>query len=106
MGRIGAFLLGFVVGALSLYFSMQYHFVHAHDGWHPIRKTNASLSGTVVDIRQFGPNDWVEHLELATAITRAEKTELMVRAAGNAVLEPFQETFDNAVETMELPSSR
>lgn len=106
MGRIGAFFLGFVVGALSLYFSMQYHFVHAHDGWHPIRKMNARLSGTVVDIRQFGPNDWLEHPGLAAAITRAEKTELMVRAAGHAVLEPFQESFDNAMETMELPSPR
>lgn len=104
MGRIGAFFLGFVVGALSLYFSMQFHFVHAHDGWHPIPKTNARLSGTVVDIRRFGPNDWLEHPGLAAAITRAEKTEWMLQSAGNAVLEPLQDTIDNAMERVELPS--
>ena len=104
MGRIGAFLLGLVVGAVSLYFSMQYHFVHAHDGWHPIPKTNARLSDTIVDIRKFGPNDWIDHPGLALAITNAKKTDLMLHSAGNAVVAPLQSTIDSAMEKLELPS--
>jgi hypothetical protein len=106
MGRIAAFLLGFVVGGLTLYSSMQYHFVHAQDGWHPIRKTTARLSETIVDIRQFGPRDWVEHPGLAAAISQTENTELMRQLLGDAVRQPFQESVDSIREAIELPASR
>ena len=105
MGRIGAFLLGFVVGGLTLFFSMHYHLVHAHDGWHAIPKTTARFSETVVDIRQFGHSDWLDHPGLAAAIIQAEKTELLGQSVSNAVLQPIQRTIDNVRESLDLPSA-
>jgi len=106
MGRIGAFLLGFVMGGLTLFFSMHYHFVHAQDGWHTIRKTTTRFSETIVDIRQFGPNEWLDHPGLAAAIIQAEKTELLGPSVGNTILQPFRETINGVRAAIELPTSQ
>lgn len=103
MGRISAFILGFILGCLTLFFSMHYHFVHAHDGWHPIRKTTARLSDTVVDIRSFSFDDWVERPGLAPAIVQAGKSELIPQSVGNQALAPIQQSFDNVMENLQLP---
>ncbi len=103
MGRIGAFIVGFMLGCLTLFFSMHYHFVHAQDGWHPIRKTIPRLSDTFVDIRSFGHSQWLEHPGLAAAITEAKKTELISQSIGNTALQPVQNTIDNVMGNLQLP---
>lgn len=105
MGRIGAFLFGFVVGCAALYFSEHFHLIHAHDGWHTIRKTTPRFSEVYVDIRKYGPNEWLEHPGLYTALAKAEKTELIPQSMGNTALQPFRDKIDNVMNSIELPTS-
>lgn len=90
MGRIGTFVLGAAVGGAAVYGSLQYHVVRADDGLHFIRKTNVTFSGVYVDIREFGPQDWLEHPDLAEAVMRSGKRELVHGAAVDTVNESLR----------------
>ena len=90
MGRFGAFVLGLVVGGLSVFGALHYHVVRAHEGVHVIPKMNSTFSETYVDIREFGFEEWNQHRELAFAITRAGKTHLIQGVA----LQPMQDAVD------------
>ncbi|MEZ6088650.1 MAG: hypothetical protein R3C05_11600 [Pirellulaceae bacterium] len=46
MGRFGSFLLGAVVGAGTLYTTMNFHVVRFDDGTRLIRKVSPGLTGT------------------------------------------------------------
>jgi hypothetical protein len=84
------FLLGFVVGAASLYGSMCFHIVRAEDGHHFVPKTGLSFRDTYVDIRKFGLSEWRGHVGLAEAILKADKSKLMGGSAENT----FRDVFD------------
>ena len=77
MGRIGTFILGFILGGISVYASLHYHFVRADDGFHVVPKLSSTFAETYVDIRAFTLDDWNQHRELALALYQAEKTDLM-----------------------------
>ncbi len=94
MSRIGSFLVGMVVGAATLYGSMSFHIVRAEDGHHFVPKVALHFSESYVDIRQFTVADWREHVNLAQAIVKAEKTDLLKDAAQIS----FQNTFDELFE--------
>ena len=97
MGRFGCFLLGFLLGGATIYGSLHYHLVRAHDGFHFIPKLTSTFSQTYVDIREFGFEQWAAHQSLALAITRAEKTELMHGVA----VEPLRETLNGFLDRLE-----
>ena len=101
MGRLGIFVCGFLIGGLTVFLSLHYHIVRAHDGWHAISKVNPRFTETYVDIREFGMLQWQQHLGLMAAIVKAEKRELLV----NAPLQSLRDAFDNAIDSFdtELP---
>jgi hypothetical protein len=85
MRRLSTFIFGMAVGGLLVYVALNYHLIHAKDGLHMVPKVNATLAGAYVDIRQFGPADWTERPEIAMAIFRAERGDLMESAASDSL---------------------
>lgn len=77
MRRLITFLFGTVVGALLLYAALNFHVIRASDGFHLVRKVDSTLAGAYVDVRQFTPADWVQQSQVAEALVRANRTDLM-----------------------------
>jgi hypothetical protein len=87
MRRWGTFLFGAVIGGLLIYFVLNNHIIRAKDGLHLVPKVDAQLAGAYVDIRQFGPRDWINHPDLLAALSRDNQDELIQSAT--------ESTFDN-----------
>ncbi len=85
MRRWGTFLLGMVAGGLIIFAALNYHIIRTSDGMHLVPKVDASLAGTYVDIRQFGPRDWAQHGEVFLALANADRRDLIGTAADDAV---------------------
>jgi hypothetical protein len=81
MGRIGSFLCGTVVGAVTVFGALKYHVVRANDGVHFVPKVTSGFEDTYVDIRQFGFSDWNRHRSLAMALVKSDRAELMDETA-------------------------
>jgi hypothetical protein len=79
--------MGMVAGALLCYAATNYHLVRTADGFHVVHKVQAHLADAYVDVRSFGVDDWANHPELATAIVKEEKQQLMQGAAETAIQE-------------------
>jgi hypothetical protein len=78
---MGRFLLGFVIGGLTVLGALRYHVVRAEDGVHLVPKMGATLSETYVDIRNYTPQDWSNHPAVAAALVRDGKGNLVQGAA-------------------------
>ena len=85
MRRWGTFLAGVAAGVVLLYTVLNFHLIRARDGLHLVPKTDAQLADTYVDIREFGPRQWLEHPDVVLALQRAERTDLIGIAAEDAV---------------------
>ena len=92
MKRLGPFLTGIILGAAGMYFTLHYHVVRADDGFHMVEKFSSTPWGTYADIRSFGYQEWAEHQELAYAITKAGKTDLL---KNSIAVEPLQNAVNN-----------
>jgi hypothetical protein len=90
-GCMRGFLLGFVVGAATLYGSMCFHIIRTNEGHQVLAKTGLTFRDTYVDIRQFGLTDWRDHVALAEALVKSDKADLMGNSAENTV----RDVFDN-----------
>jgi hypothetical protein len=77
MGRLGTFLLGFLLGGATVFTSLHYHLIRATDGFHLVPKVQSTFAESYVDIRGFGYDDWMEHRALALAIVQADKGHLI-----------------------------
>ncbi|MEX0825130.1 MAG: hypothetical protein WD119_03140, partial [Pirellulaceae bacterium] len=77
MNRLGAFLLGMVVGAGLLWGAMHYHVVRSNDGFFFVAKIRNDLSDPYVDIRGFTLPDWERHRPLAAALVRSKQSHLV-----------------------------
>jgi len=94
MGRIGTLLLGVILGGAGIYTALFHHVVRSKDGFELIAKSDASLTDTYVDIRQFRVQDWAEHRELALAVITAKKDHLMGDAGNNSMVEKVEHVID------------
>ena len=86
MRRLSTFIFGMVVGGLLIYLALNYHLIHAKDGIHLVPKTSATLAATYVDVRNFALADWANHQDVALAIVKADRGELLHSVAGDSVL--------------------
>jgi hypothetical protein len=77
MSRLPAFLVGMATGAMLLYAAMNFHLLRARDGLHLVAKDPPRLSEVYVDVRQFGVSEWSQHPQLAAALVRADKRNLI-----------------------------
>ena len=55
------FLLGIVIGWITLSGVYQFHLVRNDDGFMIVPKNEASVAESYADIRDWGPLDWTEH---------------------------------------------
>lgn len=85
MQRLTSFLLGCVVGGVLVTMALKFHVVRASSGWYFVPKVQAEFADAYVDIRSFGFQQWQEHPQLAMAIGRAGRHELLGEAAQQAV---------------------
>ncbi len=77
MSRLGDFVLGAMAGAALTAGTMNFHVVRAESGFHFVRKLSAGLKEPYVDVREFTPTDWNEHRELAAALIRSGKGDVL-----------------------------
>jgi len=77
MSRIGALVVGILLGAGGLYGALNYHVVHTDAGLEYVPKASSSLAETYVDVRKFGASDWLEHRDLAKALADAGKQDVI-----------------------------
>jgi len=87
MRRFVTFVLGMIVGAGLLLAALNYHLIRAADGLHLIPKVETTLTATYVDIRNFGPADWVRQSRIAEALVKADRTDLMESSIRDSVRE-------------------
>ena len=79
------FVLGMITGGALLYGALNYHVVRAKDGFHFIAKTRSGLADTYVDIRDFRVADLANHPDLVEALVRANKGDLTLNTAADAL---------------------
>ncbi|MBA3482118.1 MAG: hypothetical protein H0T51_09925 [Pirellulales bacterium] len=85
MRRLSTFFFGMVAGGLLIYAALNYHLIQAKDGLHLIPKVDATLACTYADIRNFGPSDWAQHPEIAMALFKADRSDLLESAASSTL---------------------
>jgi hypothetical protein len=85
MRRLSTFIFGMVVGGLLIYVALNYHLIHAQDGLHMVPKIDAALASTYVDVRGLGIADLAQYPEVAMAISKAGRQDLLESIAGNAI---------------------
>ena len=98
MSRIGALVLGVLIGGGLVYGSLNYHVLRTETGYEFIPKSSATFSETYLDVRQFGVSQWAEHDEVARAVLKADKGHLMqgslrqtLRQGVESVLDDFRQ---------------
>jgi hypothetical protein len=90
MRRIWTFIIGLIVGGVIVYGAMNYHLIHAKDGFHVVPKVDAQLALTYADIREFTVADWAKNGDLAAALMSANRRDLVDSAIGD--------TLDNSLD--------
>jgi hypothetical protein len=85
MRRVSTFIFGMVTGGLLIYLALNFHLIHAKDGLHLIPKAESKLAATYVDVRSFTPADWAQHADVAVALMRAERNDLLQSAATDSI---------------------
>jgi len=85
MRRLSTFIFGMVVGGLLIYVALNYHLIHAQDGLHMVPKVDATLASTYVDVRGLGVSDLTRYPEVAMAISKAGRQDLLESIATGAL---------------------
>lgn len=101
MGKLYNFLLGMVVGFALYHAAFNYHVIYASDGLHLVAKSPPRFEEVYVDVRKFDFNDWRQHPELALAIEKAGKREILTNAAKDAVNQAIDRGLDNVLPPTE-----
>ncbi|NOY42034.1 MAG: hypothetical protein GXP26_09375 [Planctomycetes bacterium] len=95
MRRLMTFFLGMVTGGALLYGSLNFHVIRANDGVHLVPKIEPKIAATYVDIRNFTFADWKQHTEIAAALVRAEKSDLLQNTASDALQQGLDKWLDS-----------
>jgi hypothetical protein len=94
MSKVGALVLGGLVGGAAVFGGLNYHVLRTSDGFEFVPKRAATFEETYVDIRGFGVSDWFDHKELSQAVVAAQKEHLIQDSAVNSVTEGFSNLID------------
>jgi hypothetical protein len=79
---------------------MNFHVVRARDGFQLVQKRHAMLGQVYVDATQFSETDWMDHSELAAAMTADNKEYLMKGLPANPVQSGLNRLTGRPVQTM------
>jgi len=86
MRRLSTFIFGMVAGGLLIYAALNYHLIHTQSGIHLVPKVESKLASTYVDVRHYGPADWLAHEDIAMALVRAERHDLLKSVASDSLV--------------------
>ncbi len=102
MSRMGSFLMGFVVGGLAVYGSLNYHVLRTKDGFELVPKLSATFKESYLDVRQYTTSDWSQHKTVLSALVRAKKEHLITDSASQQLTEGI----DNLLGDLGLSTER
>lgn len=98
MFRLSSLVLGIVIGGVLVFGSHHYHLLRTDDGFFLVPKTESTFSDAYVDIRSFTLKDWAEHRNLATALVKANKQDLMTTSTVNSLEDGLKGAMEGALE--------
>lgn len=99
MNRLGAFLLGLVLGIAATFLGLRYHVVRANDTIHLVaRQGGSQLDDLYVDIREFDLKAWNEHRSLAIDLIAAKKEHLIGDTTKNSLRKKLDTLFTDEGE--------
>ncbi len=82
MSRLTAILLGMILGGAGVYVGFTYHVVRVGDKQFLfVPKLRAELKDVYVDVRQWDAAEWQKHPELAEALRRDGRADLVPQPA-------------------------
>ena len=81
------FFVGLLVGGGLMALAFSWHVVQAEDGWHWVRNDWLGLADCYADVREWTANDWAENPELAHALVKAGKQDLIIQSSTSALLD-------------------
>lgn len=84
-----------VVGAIAVFGSMNFYVVRTGEGVEFVRKVVPHANFPYVDVRSFTVSDWQKHTELAAALTKAGKMNVLGQSTANSVGETVSNAVDN-----------
>jgi|688.fasta_scaffold01137_16 hypothetical protein len=73
MDRLGSFLAGLILGAVSLHVASNFYIVRSDNGTHLIPKLTTKLELPYHDIRNFNADSWKQNPQLAAAVQKAAR---------------------------------
>jgi hypothetical protein len=94
VNRFSCLVVGVILGAGLVYGALTYHVLRTESGFEFIPKAQAGFQETYLDVRQFGVSNWTEHQQVAQAVIKAGKEDLLKDSARNS----FQRGVDNLLD--------
>ena len=94
---VSRFLFGVITGVIMMYVASHYHVVRGNDGFYLVPKLKYNLQEVYVDTREFDPDDWLDHQNVAAAILQSNQTHLLGESTLNPLQESVQSIFSNLV---------
>lgn len=92
MSKAKPFLFGTALGASAMFFSLQYHVVHSHDGFQVIPRTpQQSIGLAYTDIRGWTPSQWTDRPELARALMAHGSSDLIAESVASTLADSVTE---------------
>ena len=85
MNRFSCLVVGAILGAALVYGAVTHHVLRTEAGLEFIPKTQAGFQKTYLDVRQFGVSNWADHQEVAQAVIKAGKEDLLKDSARNSL---------------------
>lgn len=94
---VSRFLFGVITGVIMMYVASHYHVVRGKDGFYLVPKLTYNLQEIYVDTRDFDPDDWLDHQNVAAAVLQSNQTHLLGESTLNPLQESVQSIFSNLV---------
>ncbi len=98
MGKFNAFILGLLLGFGLYHVASNFHLIRTPNGVEWVRKVSPSFRDSYADIRTYTVSEWAEHPELAAALLKEKRAELMRPAGQQAVSDAVDGAIDRVLD--------
>lgn len=86
------YIIGAALGASTMFFALQYHVVHSHDGFQIIPRTpQQSIGLAYADVRSWSPSQWTDRPELARALMAHGSSDLIAESVASTLADTVSE---------------
>lgn len=86
------YIVGAALGASTMFFALQYHVIHSHDGLQIVPRTPQQSPGLAyVDIRHWTPSQWTDRPELARALMAHGSSDLIAESVASSLADTISE---------------